>query len=110
MQKRCDMFAGTQEILVLVVIVLAIFFVPRLLSKRVQNSPVPTLPPISRSLSLLSGRMRLAITASLVWPLLTAGYFEPWKKDMVLFLYIGIGPVFCGWSLRWILAGFRRKR
>jgi len=102
------MFAGIQEILVLVVIILAIFFVPRMLSKQEKAESSNSL--IARNLSLLSGRMRLAVISSLVWPLFAAGYFEPWEKDIFPFLYIGIGPVVCGWSIRWILAGFRKSR
>jgi len=102
------MFAGIQEILVLVVIILAIFFLPRILSKQEKKKSSKHL--ITRNISLISGRMRLAITSSLIWPLFVAGYLEPWKKDVLPFLYIGMGPVICGWSLRWILGGFRKNR
>ena len=105
---RRGMFAGIQEILVLVVIILAIFFLPRIFSKQEKSESSGS--RITQNLSLLSGRMRLAIVFSLIWPLSVAGYFEPWKKDIFLFLIIGIGPVFCGWSLRWVLAGFRKNR
>ena len=105
---RSGMFAGIQEILLLVVIILAIFFLPRILSKQEKSESAGSL--IARNLSVLSGRMRLAIVFSLIWPLSVAGYFEPWEKDIFLFLIIGIGPVICGWSLRWVLAGFRKNR
>jgi hypothetical protein len=105
---RRGMFAGIQEILVLVVIILAIFFVPRILSKQEKSESSSSL--IARNLSLLSGRMRLAVISSLIWPLSVAGYFEPWEKDIFPFLIIGIGPVICGWSLRWVLGGFRKNR
>ena len=102
------MFAGIQEILVLIVIILAIFLLPRIFSRQEQEGSTGS--QITRNLSLLSGRMRLAIIVSLIWPITAAGYFEPWKKDMFHFVLIGIGPVICGWSLRWVLAGYRKNR
>ncbi len=102
------MFAGIQEVLVLAIIILAILFLPKILP-RAQGKTTPE--PIFKTLiTRLSGRMRLAIIFSLIWPLLTAGYFQPWKKEWLAFLYVGIGPVILSWSLRWVIEGFRKKR
>ena len=100
------MFAGIQEILLLVIIILAIFILPRVLSRGKGNET--TEPSISRMMSLISGPMRLALVASIVWPLAVAAYLEPWKSGLFPYLYIGFGPVLFGWSVRWIIIGYRR--
>lgn len=95
------MFSGIQEILVLVIIILGIFFVPRMLNRREESAPER--PPIA-----ISGKMRLAIAASILWPALMAGYFQPWKSNLVMFLYVGPGPVLFVWIVYWVFVGFRR--
>ena len=94
--------SGISEILVLVIIVLAIFFIPRMMAKPEDKRPVK--PAVE-----LTGKLRLAIAASVIWPALIAAYLQPWQKDLVLFLYLGIGPVILGWGAFWIITGFRRK-
>jgi len=100
------MFAGVQEILVLVIIILAIFLLPRIFSK--EDPAKAANFSVSGVLSTLTGKMRLALIMSLVWPLTVAGYLQPWKTGVHLFLYVGLGPVFVGWGVRWIAAGFKR--
>lgn len=95
--------SGISEILVLVIIVLAIFFIPRMMAK--PDARRPARPKVE-----LTGKMRLAIGASFVWPALMAAYLQPWHKDLVLFLYLGLGPVLLGWGAFWIITGFRRNR
>ena len=95
--------SGISEILVLVIIVLVIFFIPRMLAK--SEAQRPAKPPVE-----LSGKLRLAIAASIVWPALVAAFIQPWREDLVLFLYFGLGPVLLGWGAFWIITGFRRYR
>ena len=95
------MLSGIQEILVLVIIMLAIFFVPRMLNRREESTPET--PAIA-----ISGKKRLAIVASILWPALMAGYFQPWKNNLVMFLYVGPGPVLFIWLVYWVFVGFRR--
>ncbi len=100
--------SGIQEILVIVGIILAIVFIPRITSR---NQSVR--PPVLRRgnpFSRLSGRMRLAIIASLIWFFGAAVYFEPWNQDPKPFLYIGLGPVLLGWGVGWVFSGFRKRR
>ncbi len=102
------MFSGLQEILLILLIVLAIFFLPRLAARRpsaaadgrVNRRPRPR----------LSGPLRTAILASLVWLFLTAVYFKPWQQDLSPYLYTGAAPVALFWGILWIVAGFRRHR
>lgn len=98
------MFSGIQEILVLVVIILGILFLPRILNRGRENTPVIRKPPV-----VVSGKMRLAIAASILWPGVIAAFVQPWKKDLYTFLYLGFGPVAFLWITYWVFSGFRKK-
>ncbi|MBI9085140.1 MAG: hypothetical protein JEZ11_16210 [Desulfobacterales bacterium] len=98
--------SGIQEILVIVLIILAIFFIPRLGSRRKEQPKSPSTR--FTGWADIPGKYRLAIAVSLLWPSLTAAYFRPWQGDPLPFLYGGIGPVIMGWGLVWIRAGFRK--
>lgn len=99
------MFSGIQEILVLVAIILGILFLPRILNRgQGQKKPVAPKPA-----AVLSGKMRLAIAASILWPAVVAAFMQPWKEDSVPFLYIGLGPAVVFWIVYWVFTGFRRK-
>ena len=93
---------GIQEIFILVIIVLGIMLVPRMLGRR--QEAVPVKPAVA-----LSGRMRLAIAASIFWPAVMAAVFKPWRQDLVIFCYFGLGPVALAWIVFWVRLGFRRK-
>ena len=95
--------SGINEILIIAAIVAGIFFVPRLL-------PEKRALPVSRKMITLSGKMRLSIAVSIVYPLAAAFYFQPWKKVLVFFLYAGIGPVALYWLMKWVLAGIKDRR
>ena len=98
------MFSGIQEILVLVIIILAIFFLPRILS-RGQEKQVPSREPGTA----LSGKMRLAIAASALWPAVAAAFMQPWKDNLPRYIYIGAGPVAIIWIAYWVFTGFRKR-
>ena len=93
--------SGFHEILLVAVILIAILFVPRLMPKKIENRPKQ--PPL-----VLSRNKRLAVTASFLFPVVVAGFLQPWREDLVQFLYIGLGPVILGWLVYWIKAG-RKK-
>ena len=99
------MFSGIQEILLLVAIILGILFLPRILNRgqKEEKTVVPK-PAV-----VLSGKMRLAIAASVIWPAVVAPFMQPWKEDFVPFLYIGLGPAVVFWIVFWVFTGFRRK-
>ena len=98
------MFSGIQEILVLVAIIVGIIFLPRILNRGQEKKVAATIPKV-----VLSGKMRLAIAASVLWPAVMAAYMQPWKHDLFPFLYIGLGPVILGWIVFWVYTGFIRK-
>lgn len=100
------MFSGIQEILLIALIVAAIFLIPRMTAPRRrpprQISPHRTSSP--------SPALRLSIVLSIVWLAGWTLYLKPWQQDPARFAILGIGPVFAGWSLKWILAGKKKKR
>jgi hypothetical protein len=98
------MFSGIQEILVLVIILLGILFLPRIMNRGQEKKTVESKPMVA-----LSGKMRLAVGASIIWPAIMAAYLQPWRSDLILFLYSGPGPVILGWIIFWVLTGFRSK-
>lgn len=97
--------SGITEILLIVAIVLGIFTLPRLLAGKADPRPDgrKATPPIS-------GRMRVAILASLLWPVLLAFFLKPWNDHWVTFLYFAIGPVGLIWGIYWVVAGFKKNK
>ena len=98
------MFSGIQEILLLVIIILGILFLPRIL-----NRGPETRQAVPRPANEVSGKMRLAIAASVLWPAVTAAFLKPWEQDLSRYLYLGLGPVALIWIIYWVLNGFRKK-
>lgn len=87
----------------LVAIAVAVVCIPRMTRRRRDvRSGHPGAP--------LSGKMRLAIAASVLWPALLAVSLKPWQEDIEMFLYLGFGPVVLGWLVYWVAAGFRKHR
>jgi sterol desaturase/sphingolipid hydroxylase (fatty acid hydroxylase superfamily) len=98
------MFSGIQEILLLVIIILGILFLPRILNRGSESRQVAPRPAI-----VISGKMRLAVAASAIWPAMMAVFLQPWKQDLSRYLYLGVGPVALIWIIYWVLTGFRKK-
>ena len=98
------MFSGIQEILVLLIIILGILFLPRILNRGQEKRSAEPRPAI-----VISGKMRLAIAASVLWPAVMATFMQPWTKDFIPYLYLGVGPVALIWVTYWVSTGFRKK-
>ena len=98
------MFSGIQEILVLIIIVLGILFLPRILNRGQEKRPAVPGPAF-----VISGKMRLAIAASALWPAVMAAFMQPWAKDLILYLYLGVGPVALIWIIYWVSTGYRKR-
>ena len=104
---KVPMFSGVQEILLIGLIILGILILPRMIKPQ---PPPPKITP-GRTASRLSGSFRLAIVVSILWPVCWSLYFEPWQqKNWNVFVLVGMGPVFVGWCIKWILAGMTNKR
>jgi len=93
------------EVLLIVAIIVGIFMLPRLMAR---NPERELQPPVH--ISVLTGKMRFAILVSLLWPVLTAFFMEPWNGRWPLFSYIGVGPVALIWGIYWVFSGFRKER
>jgi hypothetical protein len=94
-----------QEILVLIVVALAIFALPRMMGK--QSEPVPA-RAVNRP--VLTGRMRLAILTTLFWILGSAAVLDPWQGDVQPFLFAGLAPAAVLWGAAWVWLGYRKYR
>ena len=100
------MFSGIQELLLIVLIVLGIFLVPRM----IKPLPAPRKAVLRRPAFKFTWTLRLAIILSFLWPAACALYVKPWQQNVIPFVTLGLGPVVVGWSLMWVLAGMKNKR
>ena len=100
--------SGFQEILVITLIVLAIFLVPRMRKPSPRSASAAARPAVCHP--LLKGRARLAIFLSLLWVGIATAYFQPWRGGLMAFLYAGPGPVALCWGAFWVVRGFRKER
>lgn len=95
--------SGIQEILVVAVVILILFYLPkRTADSRIEKS---TFAPWT-----FSGKMRLAILASLIWLAVAAYLLQPWQKTIYPFIYFGIGPVALAWGVGWVITGYRKHK
>ena len=97
--------SGLSEILLLVVIVLVVFMLPRMLNKK-SNGTSPR--PAGRF--RLTGGMRLAILVSVIWPGLMALFLKPWNGNRLLFICLGVLPVALIWGISWVFIGFKKNK
>ncbi len=97
--------SGLMEILLLVAIILVIFMLPRMLNRKSEDSAQVPAQRIR-----MTGRMRLIILASLIWPGLIALFLQPWRDSWLNFVYIGIAPVALTWGICWVFLGFKKHR
>ncbi|MFZ0449777.1 MAG: hypothetical protein WAL98_11100 [Desulfatiglandaceae bacterium] len=96
--------SGLMEILLIVLIALCIFMLPRLLT----GKPEKEIRPPVRFFGL-SGWMRLALMVSFLWPAILALYLKPWNTHWPPFFYAAVGPVALSWGVFWVVSGFRKK-
>ena len=93
--------SGFHEILLVAAILLGILFLPRMMPRKgAQTSPRPVM--------VISRNLRIAMAVSVIYPAVAAAFLQPWRKDLILFVYIGLGPVLLGWLLYWVFTG-RKK-
>ncbi|MBW6486546.1 MAG: hypothetical protein K0B01_10405 [Syntrophobacterales bacterium] len=92
-----------QEILLLIVIVLALFYIPRQRAGKTATRAAAQLP-------VLTGWMRLAILVTILWLAGLAAIIEPWDTNLLLYLYTGIAPAFIFWGGVWVFSGYKKYR
>jgi hypothetical protein len=96
--------SGLAEILLIVAIILGIILLPRTLHRAQENDT----PQADQGLRL-TGWHRLAIIASLLWPVLLTFYLKPWRGDWLIFVSVAVFPVGLAWGVYWIFSGFRDR-
>ncbi|SMC75589.1 hypothetical protein SAMN02746065_10974 [Desulfocicer vacuolatum DSM 3385] len=97
--------AGIQEILTIILLITCIIFLPRLFGGGRPSAGKKKAGPISPS-----GKMRLAIVMSILFPLAMAAVLQPWHgENRLIFLFGGIFPVVMCWAGVWIFQGFKKK-
>jgi hypothetical protein len=101
------MFAGIQELLLPILIIMAIIMLPRITGRGKNNIPLKSLQ--SPQLPYFSGKLRLAIVSTILWPAIVALYLNPWNTGWKTFIIIGLGPVVIMWCLVWIIAGYKKQ-
>jgi len=92
-----------QEILVLIVIAAAIFYLPRVIGRK--RAPVREVRRRA-----LTGWMRLAILITVFWIAGSAVIHKPWQGDVLPFFYTGLAPVAALWGSTWVWFGYRKYR
>jgi len=94
--------SGIQELFVVAAVILILFYLPkRTAENRKERSTV--------GFRNLSGKIRLAILASLIYLAVAAYLLQPWHRTLHLFLYFGLGPVAVAWGVAWVIVGYRRQ-
>ena len=95
--------SGLQEILVIVLVIAFILFLPRWTGRGTKKTS-------AKPLQTLSGKLRLAVIASVIWLMLWATYFKPWTGEILAFTLVGLCPVIIGWGALWVIDGFKKKQ
>ncbi len=102
------MSPGFTEILLFVVVLGALFLLPRLLNRGDgrgrKNRSLPGTIGLSRPW------MRLALVASAGWIVAGLLVTTPWTGNVLRFVWLGLLPVAGGWAVGWVVAGFRRRQ
>ncbi|HAR34928.1 MAG TPA: hypothetical protein DCR95_12825 [Desulfobacter sp.] len=94
---------GISEILLLILLILCIFIVPRMIT------PKPSGRRTKRaSARVFTMKMRLAVVLSAADIIISALWTKPWQGQISMFIVSGILPVALGWSLVWIFSA-RKK-
>jgi hypothetical protein len=97
--------SGLQEILLILLILVGLFVIPRM----IQRPQRPSIRTVRPQLPVVSGKLRLAILASAIWLGLTAAFFSPWRNGWEGFAYAGGGVVAVAWGAMWVIRGFRKR-
>ncbi len=92
------------EILTLVVIIIGILILPKMFRQEEKKSSKNKL-----SINSISVLARFGIVVSILIPTISALVFQPWKKDLILFVLTGIIPLIIGWGIYWMRAGIKNK-
>ncbi|MDF7822577.1 hypothetical protein P4B35_01020 [Pontiellaceae bacterium B12227] len=99
------MFTGIKEILIIVIVLLGLFLVPRLMKRR--STPKTKQQVAANEHRPKTGMLRLALFVSVLWIMLAVILLKPFDGDWIPFLVGGILPVGLFWGGRWVAQGFK---
>jgi preprotein translocase subunit SecG len=100
------MLSGIKEIVVVVLVLMGLFLLPRILRSS-GASASRAAGGASGSGGTRSGMLRLAVLLSLLWVALAAVLLNPFSGSPLPFLGAGVVPVALGWGIRWVVLGFK---
>ena len=92
---------GIHEIVLIALVVLTLLVLSRSGNRRIPSAGKPR--RIAGKRVNLSGKLRLALLATVLWPATAAAVFKPWAGGGTLFLLIGILPVIALWGIGWVV-------
>ena len=95
---------GINEIVLVVVIAIGLFFLARKSPRR------PVMKPVFSPKEKIGGWKRLSIVASIFWPTFIGIYLEPWRNNALHFIYFGIMPVAVVWGIAWVIDGYKKEK
>ncbi len=99
------MLSGIKEIVIIIVVLVGLFMLPRLLRRgsvsRTDHGNPTAINDSNR------GVLRLAWLCSLLWVALAAVFLNPFAGNVLLFCGVGVLPVGLGWGIRWVVLGFK---
>ena len=95
---------GINEIVLVIVIVIALFFYGK------KSKRGPSMISVFSPKEKLGGWRRLSIVASILWPVFIGIYLEPWRNNPLHFIYFGIMPVAVAWGIAWVLEGYKKEK
>ncbi len=93
---------GFQEILVLLIIISAIFFLPRIIGSTKKTEQKKTIN--------ISPQIRIMVVFSILWPFILSFFLKPWNNNVTEYLIYAFFPVLLIWSLIWIIDGFKKRK
>ena len=100
------MLSGIKEIVIIVLVLLALFLIPRFLRRG--GAPESRSSGSGAGMPKNRGLFRLGILLSVLWIALAFVLLNPMQGNAVPFLGAGVLPVGLAWGVRWVVLGFRK--
>lgn len=100
------MLSGFKEVVIIALVLLALFLIPRFIRTGKAAGSNPIQPEGSGRKN--TGMLRLGILLSLLWIALALILLNPVERGTLPFLGAGVFPVGLAWGLRWVVLGFRK--
>ena len=99
------MLSGVKEFLIIAIVLIGLFFLPRLLRSRKTDGAATSKVSVKKTGN--AGLIRLALLLSGIWVVSAFFLMNPMSGKYMPFVGIGILPVALGWGIRWVVLGFK---